>query len=478
MKGNSKKNFAYNLLYQLFILITPLVTAPYISRVFGPEGVGLYSFNYSIATYFVYFCLLGINNYGVREIAKCQTREERHQTFSNVYYTQLMVSLFVVLIYTLYLFSLTGLKFVVALCFVPYVVSGLLDINWFFFGTERFAVTTIRNCIVKILLIIFVFLLISKKEDVWIYCLIISLAALLTQIIMWFSFLKTEKLVKPDTSQFWKHLKGLIILFVPVLAVSLYRIMDKIMLGFLSSNNQVGYYENAEQIISVPGTITTALGISMLPRMTSVLSSNEERKFDVLFRNSVFFVEFICFPMAFGVLAVSDVFIPLYYGQDFFYSSNILKILCISFAFASLASVLRTQYLIPKNKDKIYIGSVICGACVNLIINAILIPALDGIGAAIGTVVANAVVAIYQFVFVFKEYKNVKSYLLGLPFILFGFLMYLTVVLVSSFLKFDGLGLFLIQILIGSISYIIFAFPFLFYAKKKNRGKQIKGIVY
>lgn len=471
MKNSSKKNFIYNLVYQLFVLITPLITAPYISRIFGPDGVGVYSFNYSIATYFVYFCLLGINNYGVREIAKCKTAEERNATFSSVYFTQFIVSSVTLAVYLVYLLSFNIDDKIVAICFIPYVVSGMIDINWYFFGTERFFATTIRNCIVKTLMIAGVFIFIKTKEDLWIYCLIVSLAALLTQLIMWITFFRVGKITKPDLKLFPKHLKGLIVLFVPVLAVSLYRIMDKIMLGFFSTKDFVGYYENAEQIIGVPGTVTTALGTAMLPRMTNMLATKENNQFDNLFKKSVLFVEFICFPMAFGILAVSDTFVPLYYGQEFEQSSVVLKILCISYVFSSLASVLRTQYLIPKNKDKIYIGSVISGAVVNLAANTILIPFFDAVGAAIGTVIANIVVALYQFFFVIREYKNVKCYSRGLPFILFGSAMFAIVAVASHFIPLNGLVLLLIQVLIGVVSYSLLSIPFLLYEKRKYKNE-------
>ena len=466
--NSSKKNFIYNLIYQLFILITPLITAPYISRVFGPDGVGIYSFNYSIATYFVYFCLLGINNYGVREIAKCSNSDERNKAFSNVYFTQFIVSLVILFVYLIYVCTFNLGNKIIAICFIPYVISGMLDINWYFFGTEKFSITTIRNCIVRSLMIISVFVFIKTKDDLWIYCLIISFSSLLTQLIMWINFFRFGKLKKPDIKLFSKHLKGLLVLFVPVLAVSLYRIMDKIMLGFFSSKDYVGYYENAEQIISVPGTITTALGTAMLPKMTNMLATNKEEQFNSLFKNSVFFVEFICFPMAFGILIVANVFIPLYYGEDFAHSSTILKILCLSFIFASLASVLRTQYLIPKNKDKIYIGSVISGAVVNLLINLLLIPKYNAVGAAIGTVIANFVVAFYQFAVVRREYKAVKHYSKGLPFAFFSLLMYLFVTGVSRLMPLTGYALLFVQILIGATAYLMMAFPFWQFYRRNN----------
>lgn len=64
-----KKNYIYNTIYQVLSLITPLITAPYISRVLGSNGVGIYSYTNSIVTYFTLFAALGTASYGQREIA-------------------------------------------------------------------------------------------------------------------------------------------------------------------------------------------------------------------------------------------------------------------------------------------------------------------------------------------------------------------------------------------------------------------------
>ena len=464
-----KKNLLYNIIYQIFVLVMPLITAPYISRIFGPDGVGQYSFNYSIATYFVYFCLLGINNYGVRVIAKCKTNEEKGQTFSDVYLVQLTISIGVLFVYLLYIIFLSKENYIFAICFIPYVISGMLDINWFFFGTEKFLVTTLRNCIVKILTVIAIFAFVKTKEQLFLYCLIMSFAYLLTQIIMWFSLLKTIKIKKPNCTYFSKHFKGMLVLFIPVIAVSLYRIMDKVMLGIFSTKTELGFYECAEQIIGVPATLATALGTTMLPRMTNLLTNDDQKSFDVLFEKSIFLMEFLCFPMAFGIIAVSSVFMPLYYGELFSPSAKTLNILCFSFIFSSLASIVRTQFLVPQSKDKIYIISVISGAVINIILNLVFIPIFGANGAAIGTVGANLVVALYQYTATYKIYKNVICIKNGLIFIPCAFAMLVIICCFNSAITInESLLLLLFDILIGVISYCVISFPVCLILEKKN----------
>ena len=469
MKKNGK-NFIYNLIYQVFILIMPLITSPYISRVFGPSGVGTYSYYFTIATYFTYFELLGVNNYGVREIAKCKCDDERNKVFSGIYLTQLMVSLLVLFIYFLSCFIFGGENFWLMICFIPYVISGGLDINWYFFGTEQFKITTIKNIIIKSAVICLIFLVIKFDTDLLKYVLIISFGYLFSQIIMWMYLLKKVSFYKPYLKDITYHLKRLLILFIPVLAISLYRLMDKVMLGLISNMEQVGYYESAEKIVGVPGAVTTALGISMLPRMTNLSDKNDDILLKKNIYNSIYFIEFLCFPMIFGLIAVSDIFIPLYYGTKFIESSMVLKILSISLIFSSVASVVRTQYLVPKEKDNIYIISVILGAIVNLIINSFLIKYFGANGAALGTIFAEATVAIYQIFMLRKELPLVKTIIKGWIFFVIGFIMFIAIYFLNIYIaRYDYIITLIIDIVVGIIIYLLFSSYFiLIFIKRVN----------
>ena len=99
---NLKKNFAYQIAYQILTIIFPLITSPYLSRVLGPEGLGEYSYTYSIAYYFSLFILLGVNNYGTREIAKVKdNKSERTVVFWSIYYVQFIAGIIIVTLYIL-----------------------------------------------------------------------------------------------------------------------------------------------------------------------------------------------------------------------------------------------------------------------------------------------------------------------------------------------------------------------------------------
>lgn len=464
----AKRNFIYNLVYQIFTLIVPLVSSPYISRILGPVGVGTYTYYYSIATYFTYFELLGINNYGVRSIAKCLDKESREQTFSDVYAVQFLVSIVVISVYILFSLIIAKNK-VIAFSLIFFVLSAGLDINWYFFGTEQFRITTTRNCLVKTIVIIMIFAFVKNANDVIKYTVIMSTGYLVSQLIMWVYLLKEVKVRMPSRNNMLIHFRGLLLLFVPVLAVSLYHIMDKITLGIMSNVEQVAYYENAEKIAGVPSVVTVALGTSMLPRMTSLTHNKDDNNFMDVFNYSMLFVQVLSVAMMFGIISISDLFIPWYYGDLFINSSPVLKALSLTLLFSTWASVIRTQYLIPKEKDKEYICSVFAGAISNMIINVFLIPRYGAVGAAIATVVAEAVVALYQSFSVKDELPIKRLLSRTLFFIPAGIIMFVIIRTFNYYVNLTSILKLIMDLFIGVIIYLFIAGPILFFVLKKEK---------
>lgn len=420
--SSTRQGLAYNLVYQVINISMPLVTAPYISRVLGPTGIGTYSYMYSVAAYFVYFILLGINNHGVRTIAKCVDREEQITAFWNLYAIQFTNSIIVIVVYLGYCLVLqSGDR--IALILLIYVLSGTLDINWFFFGTENFKTAAYRNAIVKISLTVLIFIFVKKAEDLPIYACLMASSYLMSQMIMWVTFFRRYHFVRPQWKCAVQNIKPLLILFVPVIAVSLYKTMDKIMLGALATMEQVGFYENAEKIVAVPSVITVALGTVMMPKMSRLLANHDSEGIEKYLYKSIDVVCMLSSAMAFGILSVSNIFVEIYYGPEFLPSAQVMRVLSITLLFTPWASVIRTQYLIPHEKDNVYVLSVFFGALVNLVLNALLIPRFEANGAAIATVFAEASVACYHAFAIRHETKIIAVLINNLKWLLPGLIM-------------------------------------------------------
>lgn len=420
-----KKNFMYNSIYQILVICIPLITTPYISRILGAEGIGIYSYSYSVAQYYVLFIMLGLNNYGNRTIASLRDdRKKLSVAFGNIYAMQFSLGIVISIIYLIYSCFFAQNTYA-ALIMGIYVVSACFDINWFLFGMEKFGITVFRNIIIKIVTTILIFLFIKEKSDVYKYCIIMAGSMIISQVVLWPCVKKLVDYYKPTWKGIKIHIKPNLVLFLTVIAVSLFKIMDKIMLGILTDTKQVGFYESSERIISIPIAFITALGTVMLPRITNMITNNDKGSSSLLYK-SILLAMFLSSSMGFGIMGVSKIFVPLFYGPGYEICVQLFLILMPSCLFLAFGNVIRTQYLLPKQMDKIYVISAFLGAIINIIINLLLIPKLGAVGAAVGTLFAEATVCIYQ-AFMIRNCIVIKKYVVkSFPFIISGIIMFVS----------------------------------------------------
>lgn len=451
MASRLKKNLFFNITYQILILFLPLVTSSYLARIIGAEGIGRYSYAYSIALYFTYFTMLGLNKYGNRIIASVKNDKEKlSRNFCEIYSLQVICFICCFVLYILFSCFIVHDKYI-SLILSLFVLSSLFDVNWFFFGMEMFDKTVIRNTVVKCLTTILIFVFVKKRGDIALYAIIMAMGYLVSQLALWPYVKKYVNRVSLKELNVKKHLKPNLAMFLPVIAVSVYRILDKIMLGLMSSNEDVGYFENAEKIINVPIAIVSALGMVMLPRVTSLIVSHKDS--DVMKYQDISMTSIIIFSVGamFGLLGVSDILSLWLYGGEFEMSGVLIKYLSVTLLFLGMGNVVRTQFLIPYKYDSIYIASAFLGAVVNVVVNFFLIPYYHSRGAAIGTICAEAVVCLYQFYMVNGNFPITK-YLKTVSLCIFvGGVMYVLMLYVKLDSDFHTL---IIRILLGVTVYL------------------------
>ena len=398
-----KKNIGYNFAYQLLIFALPLVTAPYLARVIGATGVGTYSYSYSIATYFVYFIKMGLDNYGNRAIAGCQDDQlERSRAFWSIYAMQVACFVLAGGCYVVYCLAFAS-DIVVALLQGLYVLSALFDINWFFFGMEQFQLTVIRNTVIKAATTALIFIFVRGSGDTDVYIGIMCAGTLLSQVVLWPFLRKYVKFIRPSVNDVLAHIKPNLILFVPVIAISIYNTLSKIILGYMAGEIEVGYYENASKITSVPTALVTAVGTVMLPRTSALLAKGDVEQARAHTDMTIIAVMAFTAVAAFGIPMISRSFTLLYYGPGFDTTAEALTILCATIPLLGFGNVIRTQYLIPAKRDSVYLWSAVCGAIANFSVNVALIPSLGAVGSAWATVAAETAVLVYQLLRVRKE---------------------------------------------------------------------------
>lgn len=426
LNSSVRKNLLYNGAYQLFAILVPLITTPFLTRTIGSYGIGEYGFAYSIAYYFTLFVKLGLNNYGSREIALSrENKKDTSSKFWEIYLFQVFLCIAFVLLYLVYVFYISSNRRI-SLVFAMMVLSSGIDVMWFFWGLEEFRLTVRRDFIIKVLTTICIFCFIRQPEDTWKYCALISASLLVSQAILIISIKSRVEWVRPSINSVIKHIKPNLVLFIPIIAISLYKSMDKIMLGMMSTEVEVGFYQSSENLIQVPVTLIASIGTVMQPRM-SIMVSNKVNQEDIdgLFNKSIGIAMFLSTSLGFGLMTVAREFVPMFFGKGFEKCILLFYVLLPSCLFIAFANVIRTQYLIPYKKDREYVISLLCGAFINLAFNSALIPRLQSVGAAIGTLLAESSVCIVQSILMRKD-KGVKQYVrIALPFVVSGVAMFL-----------------------------------------------------
>lgn len=399
-----KRNFIYNASYQLLVIIIPLITTPYLARIIGPNGTGIYSYNASICSYFSMFILLGLQNYGSRTISAIKNSDLKvTETFWSIYLFQFFCGIIVLSLYLVYIELFSSNKIASSL-FIMSLLGYMFDISWFISGLEEFKILTLRNTIVKLLTVIAIFLFVKTKNDVYKYILIYTFGNMISAFLLWSIIPRYIKKFYFDIKKIKEHIKPNLILFIPIVAISLYKIMDKIMLGYMVNTIEVGFYETTERILNVPMALINALGIVMLPRMSSIYNrdanNNDAGKY---IEKSIRFVMFLSTAISIGIMSVAKEFVPVFFGDGYEACIHLFWVLFPSVIFMGFANVIRTQYLIPRKMDRSYIVSIFCGAVVNLVFNTIMIPKYMSVGAGVGTLLAEATVCVIQCVAVRKQ---------------------------------------------------------------------------
>lgn len=400
-----KINIIYNLAYQILVLIVPLITSPYVSRVLGVHGIGVYSYVSSVVYYFFICVTLGLTNYGNRSIAKC--RDDKKQcsvTFWSIYKMQFWVGVLILLLYAMYVLCAAEDKYrIYFIVYLLHIFGACLDINWFFFGMEEFKFTTIRNAIIKIITLIAIFVFVKGDNALISYFFIVASSTLLSNLFLWTRLFKYVSYYRASLRESLLHLKPNLILFLPIVAMSIYRVMDKIMIKELSGIIENGYYENADRIITISLTAFSAIATVMMPAISNMVANNNDVKVKQMLRDMMQVVNVFSIAMVFGLIAIANRFAPLFFGDEFVETGALLVGLSPTIFLSGWKNVLRSQYIIPYEKDKAYVFSLVIGAICNVIVNMIFIPKYGARGAIIGTLMAELVGFIIQTYVVAKD---------------------------------------------------------------------------
>lgn len=449
------KNYIYNVFYQILILILPIVTVPYISRVLGSYGVGLNAYTNSIAQYFILLGTMGVSLYGNRAIAYVRDDKSKlSETFWGIFYLKLMTTFVAFIAFIIFIYAINVTYKEIYFIQSIYIISAAVDISWFFMGIEDFKKTVTRNTLVKLIIVCMIFLFVKNRNDIWKYVLLLACGELFGQLFLWISIKKYVNFIHITIKDVFKYLNPALAMFVPQMAIQIYAVLDRTMVGIISTTSEVGYYDNAQKIVKISLAVVTSLGTVMLPKMTNTFAKGDKKGMNHYIEKSFRFVSFLAFPIMFGIIGISSDFVPWFFGREFLKCGILIDIISPIIVAIAWSNVLGIQVMLPMGKTKEFTISVTAGAAVNFILNMFLIKRYSSVGASVASVIAEVIVTLVQFLLLRqmlplrKMFNNIWKYIIS------SILMLLVIQNIGIHMKPEFITT-LIQTLVGIAVYII-----------------------
>ena len=393
------KNYSYNFLYQIISVVIPLITAPYLARTLGPNEIGIYSYVNSIAILISTISMLGIFNYGNRQIAYVRDNKELlSQTFWSIMSTRLILGIIGTFAYFTLILLSNNYKIYFTI-YYTYILANIIDCTWIYVGLEDMKWAVLKNSLTKIISLLGIFIFVNTPNDTWKYILLMGSSVLLSNVLA-YSQLRTY--VKKPRFIF-KHslniIKESFYLFLPSLATTVYMQCDKIMIEFITKENfQISFYDYSEKIVVIPLTFITVLNAVIMPRLANEYANHNTNNIEKLVNNSLNFSLFFAIPMTLGMSVISEKLIPWYLGSDFIPTISAIKVLSPIIIFNSISGVFGSQYFTATNQINKLLISQVSAVFINIISNILLIPKYGFIGACITTVISSVVCSSIQYI--------------------------------------------------------------------------------
>lgn len=388
------RNYLYTVVVQLVSMLTPLVTAPYVARVLGSDGVGTFSYVQSVATVFSLFAALGLGAYGLREVSRVRDDAAAvTRLFWEMTLLRFVTTLVTLAVYALLCLWVGDWRLYGAMGLL--ILATGLDLTWFFQAVERFGTLMLRHLAVKVLGVVLVFTFVRGAGDVTAYALIQGGTTLLSHLLLW---PRLRGLVgRRQGLHPLSHLRPSLVYFVPAVATSVYTVLDKTMLGIIAGDMaQNGYYESAHKIIRLLMAVLTSLNVVVGVRTSYLFGQNREGEVRSHLLDTYRFMCALAFPLCGGLMACGGGFAVAFFGPDFAAAGGMLTLFAPLLFIIGTSNVLGSLYLTPGGYRRLSNRAIIMGAGVNLVLNLLLIPRFGGYGAVAASVAAEtAISALY-----------------------------------------------------------------------------------
>ena len=405
-----KKNFVLNALLTISGIIFPFISSPYVMRVLGPDGMGTVDFACSNLSYFGLLAQLGIPTYGVKACAQVRdnklelARTVKELLVINLVMTMISYAFFIPTLFLVPQFANEKLLYIII---SSTLLFNTIGIEYLYKGLEQYGYITIRSIVFKFIAFGALFLLVKTKDDYVIYGAISIFAASASFIMNFFHSRRLISFKNIGKCNYKKHIKPVLIYFAMSCTVTIYVNMDKTMLGFMTSEADVGYYGASVKIKTILVALVTSLGAVLLPRASYYV---EHKMYDEFLRingKALHFVFVVATPLTVFFMLFAREGILFVSGEEYLNAITPMAVIIPTLLFIGITNILGIQVLVPLGKEKYVLYSEIAGAITDLILNIILIPKLKATGAAIGTLAAEFVVLVVQYYLLYGMRKEV-----------------------------------------------------------------------
>lgn len=383
--------------------VTPLIALPFLVRVLGAEGFGMYIFAGVIISYLGLVCDYGFNLSGTRDIAVSRDNKNNMiNVFSKIYYIKIILFLFCFVIFLLLVFISESIKTNILLyvCSFSLLIGQSFFPIWFFQGIQDFRAIVILSFSSKLIFTLLIFIMVDNPDDAFIAALMNSIGSAVAMLIAFYiAIYKYEmRFVRVPFRDLWLYSKKGFYIFLAQIKISLFSTANILILGILSGPISVGYYAAAEKIMRAVAQIQAPLLTALFPKLSLDIKLNKNDSIKLLKKVIVFGVAgyvVICS----GVFIYSEEIIKLAYGPNHNESADILKIIIICPLLIYLNNIFGTQILLSLGKDKIYMMVLLFTGIINLILSSYLTSKYDYIGTSVSTLISELIVVIGMFIF-------------------------------------------------------------------------------
>ena len=409
-KPSIKKNFIMNTVLTMSSVIFPFISFRYVSAILTPVGTGKVSFATSIISYFWIIACLGVPTYGVRAVAKARDdRQKLTRTVHELFFISMIMTviayalLFIAIAFVPKIHAEKSLFLIISLEMILYTIG----MDWLYKGLETYTYITIQSIIFKVIAIILMFLLIKEQKDYKIYGFLTIFAAGASYIMYFINAHRYIDMKWVGSYDLKQHMKPVFIFFAMSCATTIYTHLDSVMLGFMTSDTDVGYYGAAVKVKTIMVSVVTSLGHVLLPRASYYIQNNDMVQFKRISEKALNFVSIISVPIFTYFILYASASILFVSTAEYLPAVPAMQWIMPTLLFIGLTNILGIQMLVPLGREKAVLYSEIAGAVVDLVINWILIPRYRAAGAAIGTLVAEAVVLLVQYYALRNEVSHI-----------------------------------------------------------------------